>query len=147
MSPDFPGLLLLDFLLILTGYLTLYGDTVQRGHLRTRQRAHLAATDRLKGSCNRRSGEEKLETLAAHCMHQWKGFSVSVLDLGHFKTINDSMGHERGDQVLEAVAHVLNELTGPDDVLVRCGGQESLPRSWQGRPHRPEASPHPARCS
>lgn len=137
-TPDVPGLLLLAFLLMLTWYLTLYGDTVQTERFQTRQMALLASTDPLTGLSNRRAGQERLEELAARWAHGRQSLAVLLLDLDHFKTINDLFGHARGDQVLVAVAHVLNELAGPEDVVVRWGGEEFLivlsgEQAWQAR--------------
>ncbi|QWT19486.1 diguanylate cyclase [Bacillus sp. NP157] len=49
-----------------------------------------------------------------------------VADLDHFKTINDTHGHARGDEILVAVAQHLRDSSGPDDVVVRMGGDEFL---------------------
>jgi diguanylate cyclase (GGDEF)-like protein len=53
-------------------------------------------------------------------------FSVAVLDLDHFKQINDRFGHAAGDQVLVRVASLLGEATRDTDVVVRSGGEEFL---------------------
>ncbi|MGN6482281.1 diguanylate cyclase domain-containing protein [Luteibacter sp.] len=49
-----------------------------------------------------------------------------VVDLDHFKTINDTYGHARGDEILVGVAQQLRDCSGPDDVVVRMGGDEFL---------------------
>ncbi|UPG90244.1 diguanylate cyclase [Luteibacter aegosomaticola] len=49
-----------------------------------------------------------------------------VVDLDHFKTINDTYGHARGDEILVGVAQQLRDASGPDDVVVRMGGDEFL---------------------
>jgi len=53
-------------------------------------------------------------------------FSVAVLDLDHFKQINDRFGHATGDQVLVTVATLLGHATRDTDVVVRSGGEEFL---------------------
>lgn len=54
------------------------------------------------------------------------GFAVAVLDLDHFKAINDSHGHEAGDRALQLVAHLLSQHTRGSDYVFRMGGEEFL---------------------
>ncbi|MCB2075469.1 MAG: diguanylate cyclase [Novosphingobium sp.] len=81
--------------------------------------AQLAERDALTGLLNRRAVEDRFEEL------QGEGFrTMAVIDLDHFKDINDSYGHAKGDDVLQAVADALE---GDDDTLsVRLGGEEFL---------------------
>ncbi|MEM9188752.1 MAG: GGDEF domain-containing protein [Myxococcota bacterium] len=93
----------------------------------------LARTDPLTGLGNRRALEE---AVAAHEEAHVQPIGVLVLDLDHFKQVNDRFGHAGGDAVLREVAAVLRgELRG-DDGAYRVGGEELvllLPRcSWQG---------------
>ncbi|MFC4638543.1 sensor domain-containing diguanylate cyclase [Deinococcus hohokamensis] len=125
-GPDIAGLLLLGFLLTLTWYLTLHGNQATTERSRSRHLAELAATDPLTGLCNRRSGEAQLEALASEWQNAPDCLSVLVLDLDHFKRINDSLGHAKGDELLVAVSGVLMALTRSDDVVVRWGGEEFL---------------------
>jgi len=91
---------------------------------RTRQLQHLAEHDPLTGLPNRRQLLSRLESSLsqAHDGHWQVG--VFFLDLDNFKTINDSMGHAFGDQVLRQVAQRLVEVTGELGFAARLGGDE-----------------------
>lgn len=101
-------------------------DQAERAQART-QRALLdmAYTDPLTGISNRRAGMAGLARM-------WQAggpdtpFAVAVLDVDHFKRINDIHGHAKGDAVLVAVAAALKAEMRPGDVLCRWGGEEFL---------------------
>jgi diguanylate cyclase (GGDEF)-like protein len=78
--------------------------------------AHLATHDPLTGLRNRRGLSE---LIGQHCE-----VAVLVCDVDHFKTINDSYGHDTGDLVLERVGALLQELARDTDVAIRLGGEE-----------------------
>lgn len=81
---------------------------------------HLASTDPLTGLANRRQLDDALrDGLAAH-----KPMSLIMVDLDHFKTVNDSHGHPAGDQVLRHLAGILAELAGGGALTARFGGEE-----------------------
>ena len=86
----------------------------------------LATQDTLTGVANRRSIMATLEkTLAhAHCTHT--PMAVAMLDIDHFKKVNDGYGHLAGDQVLCHVVQVLAQHLRPQDCLGRYGGEEFL---------------------
>ena len=79
-----------------------------------------AVVDTLTGVPNRRSIRLTLERLVAG---QWQ-FGVLFFDVDHFKSVNDTFGHEVGDLVLKAVANGLQATLGPEDDLGRYGGEE-----------------------
>jgi diguanylate cyclase (GGDEF)-like protein len=85
--------------------------------------AHDAAHDPLTGLANRRHlmayGEELLSARPLRGIH-----ALVLIDLDHFKEINDTLGHPAGDQVLTAVGRRLATAAGPEDVVVRLGGDE-----------------------
>jgi diguanylate cyclase (GGDEF)-like protein/PAS domain S-box-containing protein len=100
---------------------------------RTRDLLHLSRaldrasrTDPLTGLLNRRGIDDEVERHAASALVSGEQCGVLVLDLDHFKTVNDSYGHPAGDRALRAVADaVLSELRA-DDAAGRWGGEEFL---------------------
>lgn len=86
--------------------------------------ARQAVTDALTGLHNR----YLLDELGPrHVRRAWRGgepLTAMMLDLDHFKDVNDQHGHDRGDQVLQELAQRLREHVRPEDVLVRYGGEE-----------------------
>ncbi|MGJ3438799.1 sensor domain-containing diguanylate cyclase [Pseudomonas sp. Je.1.5.c] len=81
-----------------------------------------AQTDPLTGLGNRRSLEFSLSLLEA----EGRDFSVIVMDVDHFKRINDGFGHDVGDQVLRRLAELMRRCCREGDVLCRTGGEEFL---------------------
>lgn len=88
--------------------------------------AHLATEDPLTRLLNRRGLDDALQlSLAAAARHQHSS-SVIMADLDHFKSINDSFGHETGDRVIQQVARILDRMCRTSDVVARTGGEEFL---------------------
>ncbi|WP_308916769.1 diguanylate cyclase [Jannaschia sp. LMIT008] len=86
----------------------------------------MAVTDPLTGLYNRRYGLHHLERVAARGRQQDKPCGVIVLDLDHFKSVNDTHGHATGDRVLVAVAQALRDNLRSGDLVCRMGGEEFL---------------------
>ncbi len=84
----------------------------------------LAATDPLTGINNRRHFFELMENERARAERYEQDHALMALDLDHFKSINDSHGHDRGDAVLKAVADVWTKALRSHDILGRIGGEE-----------------------
>lgn len=84
----------------------------------------LSSTDRLTGLYNRGHWEGSLK--AAYARHQRYGNALSLvmLDIDHFKQVNDTYGHQAGDKVIEQVAALLHEHVRESDVAGRYGGEE-----------------------
>ena len=84
----------------------------------------LSATDPLTGSLNRRG----LEVATARAEHDyrrtWMPYSVIVMDLDHFKRVNDNHGHAAGDAVLQCLVDQCRERLRGDSVVARMGGEE-----------------------
>lgn len=85
-----------------------------------------AAHDGLTGLVNRRSAEELLDSEHARATRLGEPLSVLMIDLDHFKRINDGWGHACGDEVLKATARQLGDALRANDVCARYGGEEFL---------------------
>jgi diguanylate cyclase (GGDEF)-like protein len=104
------------------------------GHLQHLERAkRRALIDELTGTYNRRFLEEALAKLVVpDDRRRGQVLSLLVIDLDHFKQVNDTYGHQVGDMVLKSVAQALHRTLKESDVLARYGGEEFvivLPRT------------------
>lgn len=86
----------------------------------------LAIRDELTGLYNRRYALHHLSGMAEAARLEGTGFSVMVIDLDRFKTVNDRWGHAAGDAVLVEVARRLSQSVRMGDLLARIGGEEFL---------------------
>lgn len=82
--------------------------------------------DRITGLPNRRTCERRLESCMQRARRYGVSFSVVMLDLDHFKRVNDTYGHDMGDQVLRTVADHLRHALRLSDFVGRWGGEEFL---------------------
>ncbi len=85
-----------------------------------------ANTDALTSLCNRRFGLSVLSELIQQCRTHAKPAVAGILDLDHFKSINDTRGHPFGDQVLRHFANTSKSALRPGDLMCRIGGEEFL---------------------
>lgn len=85
---------------------------------------HLAMTDGLTGLANRRHFIHEAETALRQAQIQGRPLSLAVIDLDHFKQINDLYGHAAGDRALRLIAEVFQAQIRPSDLLARFGGDE-----------------------
>jgi len=93
--------------------------------LQMKQLRAAAASDYLTGLYNRRYFYDQGPVLINECLGRSQPASVAILDIDHFKRLNDTYGHEIGDQMLKAVACRLQALfEGSDNLLSRLGGEE-----------------------
>jgi diguanylate cyclase (GGDEF)-like protein len=83
-----------------------------------------AATDVLTGLPNKRALDDSFKRMLAHAGRTASPLSVVLLDLDHFKRINDTHGHERGDEALAAVGVLLRSEVRTSDLPGRMGGEE-----------------------
>ncbi len=86
----------------------------------------LAMTDPLTGLFNRRYALPHLSRIAARAVVDDRPFAVMVLDIDHFKRVNDQHGHASGDAVLREVARRIKENLRSVDLVARFGGEEFL---------------------
>ncbi|MCF8160962.1 MAG: sensor domain-containing diguanylate cyclase [Polaromonas sp.] len=86
----------------------------------------MASTDKLTGMLNRHAFTILMDKLMADCARTPRPLSILMIDLDHFKRVNDQHGHAAGDQVLCLVAGILQQSLRKSDVPVRWGGEEFL---------------------
>lgn len=87
---------------------------------------HLATTDGLTGLRNRRTITNRMREETARGARYGTPVSVILCDIDHFKAVNDTYGHNRGDEVLRAVSRALETAVREVDLIGRWGGEEFL---------------------
>ena len=106
---------------ILASFLSfIFAYRTQHQHARLEQ---LAAHDHLTGAYNRRVMTEELRK-AAQDRRSGRDYGLLILDLDHFKRINDAFGHSAGDQVLMDFTSIIKSVIRESDMLFRHGGEE-----------------------
>jgi two-component system cell cycle response regulator len=88
------------------------------------QNLKLALVDPLTGAFNRRYLDAHLPRFLRHAAEMGKSLVVQMLDIDHFKLVNDTYGHGAGDEVLAEVAQRISSVIRPSDFFVRMGGEE-----------------------
>jgi diguanylate cyclase len=88
------------------------------------QASLMAHNDYLTGALNRRGMEEALEREFSRSDRGGSAICIALMDVDHFKRLNDSLGHEAGDTALAHLAKVTRDALRPTDVLARYGGEE-----------------------
>jgi len=91
----------------------------QRRRIRT-----LANHDQLTGLYNRRKIEERIREEFKRSLRYDLRLTIMIIDLDHFKHVNDTFGHQTGDQVLEEVGEIIQSTTRRSDLAARYGGEE-----------------------
>ncbi|WP_341580853.1 diguanylate cyclase [Marinobacter metalliresistant] len=84
----------------------------------------MAQTDSLTGLANRSNFQGTLNRTIAESERSGSGFALVVMDIDHFKLVNDTLGHEAGDLVLRDIARCLTERLRSTDFVGRLGGEE-----------------------
>ncbi len=87
---------------------------------------HLAVTDLLTETYNRRKFDEIIDAAQQRDRGEHKTFSLIMFDIDHFKRVNDRFGHSCGDQVLQQLCRLIRGLIRQGDLLIRWGGEEFL---------------------
>ncbi|MFZ0043848.1 MAG: sensor domain-containing diguanylate cyclase [Solirubrobacteraceae bacterium] len=83
-----------------------------------------AASDALTGLANHRTLRDRLAREATRARRQGAPLSLAVIDIDYFKQVNDSAGHEAGDELLMRIAACLSTMAGSNDTLARISGDE-----------------------
>jgi diguanylate cyclase (GGDEF)-like protein len=121
---DAPGLALILYGVVLSlRNVSRKGEELQKQNLALREEA---STDFLTGLLNRRQADLLLEYGAARARRSGDPLGFIMLDLDHFKNVNDTHGHRAGDQVLRQVAALLKSRMRASDIVARYGGEEFL---------------------
>ncbi|AOY89284.1 GGDEF domain-containing protein [Marinobacter salinus] len=84
----------------------------------------MAQTDALTGLANRNNFQGTLARTIAECERSGAGFALVVMDIDHFKLVNDTLGHDAGDYVLRQIGQCLIERLRITDFVGRLGGEE-----------------------
>ncbi len=84
----------------------------------------LASYDSLSGLPNRALFTDRLKQMLSHAQRHGRSFAVMFMDLDHFKEVNDSLGHQTGDDLLKGVAQRLLTGVRSEDTVARMGGDE-----------------------
>jgi diguanylate cyclase (GGDEF)-like protein len=102
------------------GFLLLHTERAESQALR------LATIDPLTGAYNRRTFHEIAERELSRARRAGQPLSIIMLDIDHFRAINEKHGHRTGDEVLQRLAEVVRSAMRKEDMLVRFGGEEFL---------------------
>ena len=86
----------------------------------------LAALDPLTGVYNRRFGLGRLHEEFERSIRSTIPLGLLMLDIDHFKSVNDTYGHQAGDRILKSIAAIIKSILREGDILVRYGGEEFL---------------------
>ena len=82
------------------------------------------STDALTGVANRAFFDRRMDEMVCQCLRNSVQMGVAVIDIDHFKKVNDTYGHQAGDSILQQVAQALEGVTRSDETLARYGGEE-----------------------
>lgn len=86
----------------------------------------MASTDKLTGAANRQAFEEHFAKVLTQSVLDGSPISILLMDIDHFKKVNDSHGHNVGDLVIQTLSHLLKGQLGEEELLCRWGGEEFL---------------------
>ncbi|MEM7626059.1 MAG: diguanylate cyclase [Planctomycetota bacterium] len=100
------------------------GEAQERVNRQNEELTRLATRDALTGCLNRRAFHEQLTTLFEIARRREEPFAALMVDVDHFKSINDNHGHATGDEVLRGLGKRLQAVARKSDVVCRYGGEE-----------------------
>jgi len=101
-------------------------ETFQRLEKEKKELYEIARKDSLCGLANRNALMEFVQRLIVHSKRTNKEFAMLFLDLDHFKSVNDSLGHNVGDELLKKVSTVIDDILRSNDFVARVGGDEFI---------------------
>ncbi|WP_197030654.1 sensor domain-containing diguanylate cyclase [Halomonas sp. BC04] len=107
------------------GHLWAYSDITRQRH-KEADWAHKASTDPLTGLANRRSFDEAASRVARTVQKEGGQAALLMIDIDHFKIINDTLGHAEGDKGLRLLADTLRHSLRDSDIPCRIGGEEFM---------------------
>jgi diguanylate cyclase (GGDEF)-like protein/PAS domain S-box-containing protein len=107
------------------GFIGILHDITERKTIEA-QMAHFANYDALTNLANRRLVQDRIQQAIVHAQRAQASFAVMFIDLDKFKCVNDSHGHDVGDQLLQAVGRRLTTCLRAEDTLGRQGGDEFI---------------------
>lgn len=113
-----------NLLYILSGRMRYDNEALVNSIKLQREYEHVASTDGLTGLHNRRWLDDSFRRQMNRCERNGQPCSIIMLDIDHFKQMNDRFGHLAGDRVLCTVAQVLLNMLRPTDLVARYGGEE-----------------------
>ncbi len=102
---------------------TLFRDITEQKQI-VQQVEYLAYHDQLTGLANRRLLQDRIDQAVGSALRRSANIALCYLDLDHFKDVNDSLGHQAGDRLLEMVSVRLMACVRAEDTLARVGGDE-----------------------
>ena len=91
-----------------------------------RRLEHMATTDKLTGIMNRQAFEYSFQRMRTYALQQNNPIAMAIIDIDHFKSINDFHGHGTGDRVIQHIARMIQNSLRRSDNLCRWGGDEFL---------------------
>ena len=107
---------------IISGFNTII-DKIKEGEKASES---LTITDPLTGAYNRRYLDIRLAEEMNRSIRYGTIFSISLIDIDHFKEINDTFGHQVGDSVLNELTHLIKDNSRETDIVARYGGEEFI---------------------
>ncbi len=105
-------------------FFIIISNLLSKLHHRYEIEKQLATTDPLTGALNRRIFYSSLASEVSRCQRYGRTFTLALIDLDNFKSVNDTLGHTVGDDVLNAVVSTIKSCTRLTDITARIGGDE-----------------------
>lgn len=123
-DPNTYMFLRIPFLFIASVFYGYFAQTVSAERTRREKAEEDARKDFLTGLPNRQAFDEKMREEIERATRYDRPLSLLIIDIDNFKTVNDSLGHQWGDVVLQGVAELMKRNIRPPDFVARVGGEE-----------------------